>query len=149
MSNTRENGTDRAVLLCRAGSRVCGLPLESVVETLRPLATESVSGAPPFVVGVAVVRGRPTPVIDASLLIGATVAPVARWVLCRVADRHAVLAVSAVVGVATASATSLDASAPILDGCAHGVVESLAVHDRALLLLLSATRWIPASSEAP
>ncbi|MFL5302954.1 MAG: chemotaxis protein CheW, partial [Anaeromyxobacteraceae bacterium] len=56
------------VLLVRAGSRLCALPLACVVETLRPLHTSPLAGTPACVSGVAVVRGAPTPVVDLDAL---------------------------------------------------------------------------------
>jgi purine-binding chemotaxis protein CheW len=62
-------------LLCRGSSRLCALPLDSVAETMRPLPIEVLPGCPPFVRGVAVIRGRPTPVADLGVLLGAADPP--------------------------------------------------------------------------
>jgi purine-binding chemotaxis protein CheW len=40
-------------LLCRAGGRLCALPVESVIETMRVLPIEKIAQAPEFVLGFA------------------------------------------------------------------------------------------------
>ena len=52
------------VLAMRAGDRVCAVPLAHVSEVMRPLPIEPLAGAPPFVPGLAIVRGKATPVVD-------------------------------------------------------------------------------------
>lgn len=89
------------VLLVTAGVRLCALPLVYVSETLRPLACHAVPDAPPFVCGVATIRGVPTPVADLGLIIGASaLAAPSRLVRLRLADSRSVaLLVDTVQGV--------------------------------------------------
>ncbi len=56
-------------LLCRIAGRLCAVPLESVLETMRPGATEPLAEAPRFVLGLAIIRGEPMPVVDMGRLI--------------------------------------------------------------------------------
>jgi hypothetical protein len=46
-------------LLCRVDTRLCALPLATVLETLRRLSIEPLAGAPAFVLGRSVIRGAP------------------------------------------------------------------------------------------
>jgi purine-binding chemotaxis protein CheW len=54
----------------RVGSLLCALPLDDVVETMRPLPVKPLAGTPPYVRGVTVVRGVPVPVVDLAVLLG-------------------------------------------------------------------------------
>lgn len=49
--------TQIPTLLVRVVSRRCARPLEGAVETMQPLLTESIQNRPPFVRGLATVRG--------------------------------------------------------------------------------------------
>lgn len=138
----------RRVLLVRSGERVCAIAIEHVVETLRPLRAEPLSGAPPFVTGVAVLRGEPVPVVDLAVFLSGAASPrVTRWVALRCGARVAVLAVDAVVGVGDLAG---DAPVPLLAGACGGALESLAALDRELLVVLEAGRVVSgATGDAP
>jgi purine-binding chemotaxis protein CheW len=90
----------RPVLCVQVLGWRCAIPLEHVVETMRPLPVLPLAGAPQLVLGLAVVRGRPLPVVDAAALFGGS-APAAagRFVSLRAPGRQLVLAVGAVDGV--------------------------------------------------
>jgi purine-binding chemotaxis protein CheW len=60
----------RMYLIVRMKNCVCALPLENVIETMRPLAIEEVAGAPEFLRGVSLIRGIATPVIDLDAMLG-------------------------------------------------------------------------------
>ncbi|MEI9986942.1 MAG: chemotaxis protein CheW [Aliidongia sp.] len=57
-------------LVCRAGGRLCALPLDGVREAMRPLPIDTMAHAPAFVLGLSIIRGTPVPVVDAGLLAG-------------------------------------------------------------------------------
>ena len=63
------NNDSSLSLLCRVDTRLCALPLESIIETTRPLPIEPVAGAPDFVLGLSVVRGSAVPIVDAGRLL--------------------------------------------------------------------------------
>ena len=129
------------IVIVQAGEGLCALPVEAVIETMRPAVARSLAGAPPWVSGVAVVRGAPTPVVDlAGLLGGAAETAAARWVVVRCGARTAALAVRRVVGVATLPGTS--DRVPLLRGAADGAITSLRALDRELLVVLEASRLI-------
>jgi len=65
-----EEAASTACLLCHVGSFVCALPVEHVVEIMRPLPIRHLEDVPPFVLGVALVRGAPAPVVDVARLLG-------------------------------------------------------------------------------
>ena len=130
-------------LVCRVEARLCALPLEHAVETMRPLAVEPVVGAPPFVRGLAVVRGEPLPVVDAARLLGLQEGPIGRFVTVAVGVRRVALAVDAVVGVRRFPPGSLRALPPLLHEAAGDVVDAIGLLDSALLLVLRSARLLP------
>ncbi len=130
-------------LLVRAGPRICALPVEQVIETMRPLPVTPLPGLPVSVQGAAVIRGAAVPVVDVDALLGGTAsADRARFVLVRCGARAAALAVDAVLGVAP-----VDGSAPraiaLLQAATAGAVEALGALDRELLVVLAAARVVP------
>ena len=131
----------RPTLLVRAGGRACALPIEHVVETMRPLPLSPLAGTPPFVLGVAVIRGEPVPVVHLGLLLGAREAPPRRFVVVRCGARRAAVAVDEVAGVAALDGVA-DAP-PLVAAAAQGAVEALAAAGAELLVVLRAARLVP------
>lgn len=138
------------LVLVRAGALLCGLPIDCVVETMRPLPVWPISGASASVLGVAIVRGDPVPVVDLAAFLGrptATSEPPARFVTVRAGGRAAALAVSTVVGVAELDPTEAQRLPLVADACA-GALEALRTRDDDLLLVLGAARLFPAEAHA-
>jgi purine-binding chemotaxis protein CheW len=126
------------VLLVRLGRAFGALPTADVVETMRPLDTQPVQGLPPYVMGVAVVRGAPVPVVDlVRLATGEAGIELRRFVTVRLAGRLAALAVNEVVGVREIDAGQLGALPPLVD---PGRFASLGRVDDRLLLGLERSR---------
>jgi purine-binding chemotaxis protein CheW len=141
-----ERTTSSKLLVLRVGSQLCAVPASCVLETCRPVACEPLANAPHFVAGVALLRARPTPVVDASRLLGVkTERPPTRFVTLKVSagsDRVAALAVDAVLGVRELSLERSEELPPLLQHEA-AVVRALATLDRELLLLLQQGRLLP------
>ena len=134
------------LLMCRVLSHVCALPLEHVVETMRPLPVERIAGAPELVRGLAVVRGVAVPVVDAARLLGGDEAHGAepgRFVIVRAAERRVALAVESVVGVRQVDATDLHALPPLFGDEKGHVVSAIGTMDAELLLVLRSMRLVP------
>jgi purine-binding chemotaxis protein CheW len=130
-------------LLCRIGAPLCALPLDRVVEVMRPLPIEPLAGTPPFVRGMCIVRGLPVPVIDTGLVLSGRGIRVERFVIVKVGDRPIALAVEQVVGVRPIEAESLNALPPLLQNAAGDAVGTIRALDGELLLLLDTMRIIP------
>lgn len=128
------------MLLVRAGTRVCALPLRHVAETLRPLPVSPLADVPPFVQGAAVVRGHVAPVVRLGALLGGDADAPRRFVLLTVGERRALLAVDDVLGVAPAPRAG---DVPLLSGAAGGTLAALGSLDRDLLAVLDAARLVP------
>lgn len=134
----------RPFLLCRVRSVFVALPIEHVVETMRPLPVEPLSAMPGFVVGLAVVRGEPTPVVDVGVLLALhDGAQWTRFVTVRATPRPVVLAVEAVVGVRPLDLAPLRELPSLLGRASAEIIEAVGAHDRDLLVLLNTARVIP------
>jgi purine-binding chemotaxis protein CheW len=136
-------------LLFRSERRLCALALESVRETMRPLPIEPVAGAPPFVLGVALVRGEVTPVVHVGRLLDpASLRTPNRFVLLELGSARTVcLAVDEVLGVrdlGTAAAAAGQDLPPLFSGAAPHLA-ALTTLDSELLWLLSTARVVPDS----
>lgn len=141
---TRGKGGRQALLICRVGTRLCGIPLEHVLETMRPLPVEPLGHLPDFVEGLSLIRGRPTPVVDTQCLLGGSVEPRnrARFVTLRLGERYAALAVDAVLGVRQLDVGQLD-ELPALLRERNDLVVALGALDRELFLVLERSRLLP------
>ncbi|HVH42478.1 MAG TPA: chemotaxis protein CheW [Labilithrix sp.] len=132
---------DVALVFRATQGTLAALPASHVMETMRPLACEPIAGAPSFVVGAAVIRGIPTPIVDVGVLLGAVPAEGARrWITLRVGARVVGLAVADVMGMRRLPAES--AAPPLLSRAAQGATRALSVLDGELLVLLSAASLI-------
>lgn len=127
-----------AALLVRAGRQLCALPVSYVIETLRPLPVRPIEAVDSSVLGVAIIRGAPTVVIDASRLIGTPVTP-ARFVTLRAGSRVVALAVDAVIGVRELAAARLQ---PLPTLLAARSVEAIGAADAELMVVLEASHLV-------
>lgn len=134
-----EDGTVDAVIF-RAGGRSCALPCSVVIETMRPLAIQEVAGAPAAVLGIAIIRGVPTVVVDASRLLGADPVAPDRFVTVRLGARSLALAVDAVIGVRTLQRAQFHALPPLLSGSVS--IDALGTVDAELVVMLRAAYLI-------
>jgi purine-binding chemotaxis protein CheW len=131
--------------VCRLGTRLCGLPLHCVAETMRPLPIEALIDAPSFVIGLTLMRGRPVPVVDAGLLLGGGAGTRHRFVAVKTGIRSVALAVDAVIGIRAIPGQSLQELPPILGPDDTEIVTALGMLDNELLQVLSGIRCIPES----
>ena len=140
VSNRREKV---GVLMVRARTWVCALPTPFVLEVMRPLPIQAVAGAPRFILGMAVVRGEVTPVLALDVLLGSSeVVPPKRFVLVRVGERRAVLAVEDVVGTDIIDMRRLDTTPGLLSEALPRDVARIGVLDRSVLVMLEAGRLL-------
>lgn len=134
------------MLVCRARRRLCALDVAEIVETMRPLPLEPWAGMPSFVLGASLIRGVPTPVVDAGALFGDDAPPAfTRFVTLRVGSRRVALAVEEIIGMRAVDAAPLIETPPLLREASGQVVATLGALDAALLSVLSAARLLPES----
>ncbi|HSV52031.1 MAG TPA: chemotaxis protein CheW [Burkholderiaceae bacterium] len=138
-----ENHNAGLSLVCRVQARRFALPIAHVVETMRPLPVEVLPRTPAYILGLAIIRGTPVPVIDTARLLGAGAAPGARFVTVKVGARQVALAVGEVLGVQSIPPASLRGLPPLLRDASADVVATIGVLDAELLLILHSARWVP------
>lgn len=131
------------LLLCRLPTRLIGLPLEHVLETMRPLPVDVVSGVPPYVIGLSVIRGAAVPVVDPGRLLGDNGTRPGRFVTVRAGARIVALAVDGVVGVRTIRTESLQGLPPLLRDAGAEAIAAIGTLDAELLLVLRSVRMMP------
>ena len=132
------------MLLFRAGTLLGAVPACGVAETLRPLPIERLPGLAACVLGASVIRGKPTPVVDARILLSSGDAlPAARLVVLHVGERTVALAVDAVLGLQQIEEADLRALPPLLGGADAGLVAEIGRLDADLLVVLDAGRLVP------
>jgi purine-binding chemotaxis protein CheW len=134
---------ERRNLVVRVQTRVCAMPLLHVVETMRPLPVESIAGMPPFVRGVSIIRGVPTPVVDLGAVLGAPGGAAERIVTLRLGDRQVALCVDAVLGVRDLDLAALQELPPLLRGASTDVIEAIGTLDQRFLMVLRAGWALP------
>ena len=135
-----------SVLFCRIRGAIAALPLGDVVETMRPLPIEPLAGVPSFVVGLAVVRGAPLPVLDVgALLLGGASPAWTRFVTVRTKRADVVLAVEDVLGVGSLADAALRDLPPLTKSSDADVVAAVGARDHELLFVLDSVRLIPDS----
>jgi purine-binding chemotaxis protein CheW len=126
-------------LLCRVRDLLCALPLELVEEAMRPMAVEAIAGVPSFVLGLAVVRGVPIPVVDAAVLLTGIRSHPTRFVTVKTGSRRFALAVDAVLGVVEIPPGSLEILPLMFQRAGHDVISAIGTLDADLLLVLQST----------
>jgi purine-binding chemotaxis protein CheW len=117
------------------------MPLTHVIETMRPLPVEPISGVPSFVQGISIIRGIPTPVVDLGAVLGIPSERAERFVTLRVADRQVAISVNAVLGVRDLDTmTTMRELPPLLQRASKDIVETIGTLDEQVLMILR-TGW--------
>ena len=137
-------GTGDPALIVSVGTLRAAFPLQYVVETMRPLRVETFSGAPPFVRGLSLIRGVPTPVVDLGTLLGKDehIAPT-RFVTLRVGERRVAVAVERVEGIRELPRQGDQQLPPLLKDASCGLVAAVGTLDADLMMVLCAATLIP------
>lgn len=135
----------RSVLVCRAGGALCAFPLEHVVETMRPQPCRAVPGMRDHVLGLALIRGQPTPVVALGEIIdpgGRQMAPT-RLVSLFCGGVRGAVAVDAVTGIEDIEVEALASLPEVVSSGSQPIVDRVASFGDDLLLLLASARLIP------
>jgi purine-binding chemotaxis protein CheW len=131
-------------LAIRIGARICAVPVSDVVEIMRPLPIEALSGALDGVRGLSVIRGEPVPVIDLGTLLGASGCSVCtRFIAIRVGGRRIALAVDAVLGIREFASGLRAQMPPLLSDARTEMVEAVGALDTELFMVLKACSIVP------
>jgi purine-binding chemotaxis protein CheW len=138
-----EDADGTSSLVFRAGSLLCALRLDEVIETMRPLTTHPLAGTPAFVLGISILRGVPTPVVDVARLLGGERAEVARFVAVRTERGPVAFATGAVLGIRSTVADVGAQHTVLLGATPGGLVAGIARIGAEPLLLLQSMRVVP------
>lgn len=140
---TAPDGPMLMALVFRAGALLCALPLEEVIETMRPLPVQPIAGTRPFVLGISVMRGVATPVVDVARLLGGRPATVSRFVSVRTGRSPAAFATGEVLGIRPVGDTHGGrANAALLGGAPVRLVAAVGTFGGGPLLVLQSTRLL-------
>ena len=112
-----------SLLVCRVQGRTCALPIEHVGEIMRPLHIEHIPGAPNYILGLAVIRGVATPVLNMARLFDQAESRIERFISIKVAGRPLALAVEQVQGVSVFASADLFALPPLVQNLGSELVE--------------------------
>jgi len=103
---------------------------------MRLLPIEPLAEAPPFMRGIAVIRGAPVAVLDLGRLLGQARTTPTRLVTARVGDRTLGIAVAEVIGVRRAGQLGSRTPVPLLREAAKESVSAIGALDSEALLFL-------------
>ncbi|GIF03321.1 chemotaxis protein CheW [Actinoplanes siamensis] len=132
-----------AALVFRAGPLFCALPLAEVVETMRPLPTRPLAGTPPYVRGLTILRGEPSPVVDVPRLLTGVTSEIDRYVAVRAGRGPVVCATGPVLGVQTVRAAPPEGPGTMFTGASTSLVAAVGRVGTEPLLLLHGIRTVP------
>lgn len=104
---------------------------------------DPVADAPSFVLGVAIIRGSPVPVVDLAALVGTRSDRPGRFVTLRVHERQVALAVDEVLGVRSLAVPLLGDLPPLLRGAQPEAVSTMGNLDGELLVVLANAQVVP------
>jgi purine-binding chemotaxis protein CheW len=129
--------------LCRAGTLLCAIPLDQVIETMRLMPVEPIAGAPRYVRGLCIIRGSPVPVVDTGLLLGDQATRAERLVTISAGKRTLALAVETVLGIRAIGTEAVNDLPPLLSDAATEAIAAIGTLDAELLLFLRTARIVP------
>jgi purine-binding chemotaxis protein CheW len=142
-ANGSEEAGRASWLICRAGTHLCAMPLERVVEIMRLLPIEPVSGAPRYVCGMCIIRGSPVPVVDTGLLLCDQAIRPERLVTIRAGSRMIAFAAETVLGIREIGAEASNLLPPLLRDAATETIAGIGTLDAELLFFLRTARIVP------
>jgi purine-binding chemotaxis protein CheW len=136
-------GPAQMSLVFRAGALLCALRLDEIIETMRPLPVQPLAGTPPFVSGISIMRGQPSPVIDVARLLGADDTPPVRFIAVSTDRGPVAFATGPVLGIRP-TVTGTDQHHTRLLGVAPArLVAAIGTVDAEPLIQLQSMRMVP------
>ncbi len=130
-------------LVFRAGSLLCALRLDEVIETMRPLATHPLAGTPAYVSGICIMRGVPTLVVDVARLLGGGQAQIARFIAVRSDQGPMAFATGEISGVLPVDADAAARHEALLGDAQARLIAAVGTIDTEPVLLLRSMRLVP------
>ncbi|MEU4428201.1 chemotaxis protein CheW [Actinoplanes sp. NPDC024001] len=140
---TPATGAGVIALVFRAGPLYCALPLDEVVETMRPLPTRPLAGTPPYVRGLTILRGAPAPVIDVTRLLTGVDGEISRYVAVQAGRGPVACATGPVLGVRRIDVAPPEGPAALFTGVTKALIAAVGTVGTDPLLLLRSIRAVP------
>lgn len=137
------SGAGVVALVFQAGPLYCALPLDEVVETMRPLPTRPLAGTPPYVRGLTILRGAPAPVIDVTRLLTGIEGEIVRYVAVRAGRGPIACATGPVLGVRRIDVAPPEGPAALFTGVSKALIAAVGTIGADPLLLLRSIRAVP------
>jgi purine-binding chemotaxis protein CheW len=132
-------------VIVTTGTRAYAIPVEHVVETMRPLSIEPIGNMPNFVRGVSIIRGVPIPVVDLEALLenGTISTAYGRFVTVNVGERRVAIGVNGIIGVRRLDSAELEQLPPLLQHVDADLIDAIGTYDAQFLVMLRVARIIP------
>ena len=132
------------MLVVRCNERTFAIPIEYVIETMRPLPIVDMPNKPSFVLGVSILRGKPTPVVDLCSLLGfEQTKDSSRFVLLRVGQRQVALLAGTVLGIESLSKQTLHDLPQLFAEANQEALSILGVRDHELMVVVQNMQFLP------
>ena len=113
---------------------------------MRPLPVAPLAGVPAFVLGLSVIRGTTTPVVDTGILLGLDEPPaLKRFVTLKTGQSCVAIAVESIDGIIRMDAAALKGLPPLLQ-TGSALVGAIGMLDREFLLVIQAAHIISESA---
>ncbi|WP_394778602.1 chemotaxis protein CheW [Undibacterium sp.] len=154
----RDDTSAASFLVCRDERRLCAFALADVAETMRPLPLQTLQGMPPFLLGVALIRGAMLPVVSLARLLGkadtdndaphlhanfhSDIHSHQRYVTLKLGSRQLAVAVQQVLGVRQLGSSTLADMPSLLREAGADVISAISTLDAELLLVLKGAHLI-------
>jgi purine-binding chemotaxis protein CheW len=119
------------------------MPIEHVIEIMRALPIEVISGAPSYVLGLCIIRGAPVPVVDTGVLLSGQATRAGRLVAIRAGSRTIALVVETVEGIRAIGPEAFNELPPLLRDAATATIAAIGTLDTDLLFFLRTARIVP------
>jgi purine-binding chemotaxis protein CheW len=140
---TSEAGVPVRCLVFRAGALLAALPLDDVVETMRPLPVRPLAGTQPFVLGLTILRGQPAPVVDVALLLSGDTAAASRFVAVTTPRGPVALATGDVIGLRDTAGDAVQQHTGLLGPAPARLVDAVGSLDGEPLFRLRSLAMVP------
>jgi purine-binding chemotaxis protein CheW len=131
------------VLVFKSRELTCAISIESLVEIMRPLPIKLIPDVPSIILGVSIIRGMPTPVVDLGAVLSSGDGEIRRFISVRVRDRQVALAVDHVVGIRRIESSRFTGLPPLLKDAAERHISTIGMLDSDLLIVLQTCFLVP------
>jgi purine-binding chemotaxis protein CheW len=140
LTHTSEQGGEN-VLVLKDGNIFLCIPARHTIEIMRPLPIRQLLNPPHCILGISIIRGKPTPVLDIFKLLNTESGnKPTRFVLIKSGEKELALAVAQVLYTTSIPLTVLNELPSVFREGNDTMIKSLAVADEQLGAMLDASK---------